>query len=576
MIFFKKLCIAVCIIAAYLHADCCMQQTFAPFTCTPLVVDYVIVGAGMAGCVLAKELSDGRKSVIVLDMGGNNSQDPEILSIDQKEVAVLSLNSKYARNREAFKVQDPVVPAEMAVVYGQQWGGSSAIGNLFAARPTPAWFERVVAATGDATWDYATNLEFMKELELYTGTSQIVVERGANGPLSTLQSNLAQSLANPFNIALSAASGAAQLPDYNVSNGATAVTALQQWIRLDETRSYAANAFLDTSVVTPDGFGVNGRRLRIISPAQGTRILFDTSGPVPVAIGLEYIDYTDPQAAVVKYIYAREAVILAAEAIGDVKLLQQSGIGPADVLTAAGIPVLVDSPRVGKHLQIGYGTECVFQTKLAFPALPEIQCAAIDCRGYYGFPADSQRRALLRYQDGTQLFTNAAILDALQFNPAPGFGASMAITIANPASFGQVFVINADPQVDARVEYNLFSDSNGLPTPGSDMAKVLAVMRTVRSILPSGLDFVYPTPAQFANDTLLAQAVLEHTTISGFPVGTCAMGTDITNGVVDANFGVFGVKRLCIADASVEPLLDDGDTLYADYMIGKRFVALMS
>jgi choline dehydrogenase len=584
---YKKL-LSLCALFVYtVQADTCNKKSCCPTPsnaaiCTPVTVDYIIVGNGTAGATLARFLSDqvdGKfvNNVLVLEAGPNLSSDPGVLQTDLVTALRLGLSSKYGKNFATFT--GPFVQFGTTAnlyIHGELWGGSSAINGLLAVRGTPGLYGIWAIASNNAQWTYSNLLPVMKFLEHYTGTSQLIAERGTNGNLYINQNPFGVTQTNPFNIALSAISGSAILEDYNVTGADVVISSAQNWINdtvMPNVRSFSANAFLTSDVVTSAGTGVGGRLLNILSEAQVTHILFDTSGAMPVAVGVEYI--VNGNKDQVFRVYATKKVILCAGAIENIGVLERSGIGQPTVLENANIQLLVASPLVGENLQTYYGISAITAGNPQSVAPPlTVQEAYIDLRGFNGFAADGVRRVQLLYEGDPFLFGSPTTLLALGFTNLPSLidnSNSFGISIMNPKSRGSVHVPNNDPLILPVTDFNLYSDSNGLVTPDSDAAEVVAALKVVRAAVQSqggGLDMIYPTPAQYASDADLLQAAFNLPFIQYHAVGTCKMGTDITNGVVDGNLNVFGVQNLMIADCSIEPQIEDGNTAYAAYLIG--------
>lgn len=559
--------------------ECCPIRSTATL-CTPITVDFIIVGAGTSGATLARFLSDPidgqfTNNVLVLEAGQNLSTDPGVLQTNAQVALELGLSSKYGNNYATFTgpYTNFGVSANL-FIEGQLWGGSSAINGLLAVRGTPGQYGQWAIDSANNQWTYANLLPTMIFLEHYTGGSQLPAERGTVGDLFINQNPFSLTQTNTFNIVLSGVSGAPILEDYNVTGADTAISSAQNWINdtvMPNIRSFAANAFLTSDIVTPEGKGVGGRLLNVLSGAQVVRILFDTRGSTPLAIGVEYILNGNKEQLF--QVFATKQVILCAGAIQNIGILERSGVGPQSVLDNAGIPVLLDSPQVGQNLQTHYGLTAISTGSGGFTAPAfTLQEAYIDCSPYNGFINDGVRRVQLLYEGDPYLFASVTTLLALGYTDLAilvNSSNSFTIAVMNPLSHGTVTVPNDDPLVIPVTDFNLYSDSGGIVLPGSDAAAVVAALKVIRqAAVDLGFDMIYPTPAQYATDADLIQAAFNLPFIQYHAAGTCRMGTNISNGVVNGNLQVFGVQNLMIADCSIEPRIQDGNTSYAAYVIG--------
>jgi choline dehydrogenase len=516
-----------------------------------IAYDYIIVGNGTAGAVLARKLSDNfQNKVLVIEAGENRTDDPIVLSPNPFAfLNEITFNPKYAFNYSVIFNQSngPVF------IYssGRMWGGSSAKNYLLAVRGTPAIYNFWALASGNARWSYHHLLPLMLGLETYfpNGTVPNLSQRGTNGPLDITQSPPINQ--SPYAIAESIITGAPLVSDYNdPTEGTTGISASQSFINPFPTphRSFSINAFLPVGeVVSANGRGLNGRNLRIVSDGLVSRVLFKNRK----AIGVEYI-LSNSNVNKVVQVYARKKIILCAGAIHSPAILQRSGIGDQALLNSLDIPVLVDNPHVGAHLMDHYGPVGRLAT-----TVPGAVIGFIDERPY--MPADNVRRI--------QTIST----------PADSNVTSVIGWILQPRSGGYVQIVTRDATVYPNIKINFYTDGPATE-PGTDAYKAVSFYKILKAIANQlGVPLLFPPPQDYPapfgpapNDSLLLADASGQTTLNlGYhAVGTTRMATSIEDGVVDGSLHIFGVKNLMVADTSIEPLITDGNTAYAAYVIG--------
>lgn len=523
-----------------------------PFSGNQLCFDYIIVGFGSAGAILARQLSnDFCTSVLVLEAGPNNMEDPSTLNPNIFEnfadLVKISFDPAFAAT---YPVPVPFSFTALAYSEGREWGGSAAHNYLQAARGIPGDFNQWGFNSNNARWFYPNVLPWMKALETYTPNSTIAnpEQRGFNGPIAITQNPPIN--ANPLAIATSTVTGAPFVSDYNdatLPNVATA--AIQQFVTAGSgsRRSFSAYEYMTIGEIMDEkGRGLNGRQVRVKGNAVVSRILFDNK---KVATGVEYLRKHDSNPSTqVKVAYARKKVILCAGSINTPKILLLSGVGPAAELNSLGIDVVVDSPHVGKNLQNQYGPAALITNGAPIPGG---QIAAfIDERPY--MPADEVRR-----------------LQIAGFDIGNGL-AQMIGFLLQPLSRGSVEVVVNDPLTPAKVNLNMYSDGSVLDV-GSDAYLTVSYYKIIQAIAEAaGQIVIYPAPSQYAGgDEALFQAAISPAalTVSSHIVGTARFGTSIANGVVDGNLNVFGTKHLMIADVSVEDPITSANTCLGAYTI---------
>lgn len=515
--------------------------------------DYVIVGLGTAGAVLARELSDPdkkgkyRNSVLVIESGENRTDDPIVTSSNPfTNLNEITYNPKYAFDYPVRS--DPSNGPVYIYSAGRMWGGSSAKNYLLAVRGTPAIYNSWALMSGNSDWTYDNLLPLMKKLETFFPNSTTVLDpaqRGTSGPLDITQSPPFTATQQQFAQVESTITGAPIVSDYNnPAEGITGISVSQQFITPppNSQRSFSISAFLPVGqIISANGRGLNGRKLRIVSDALASRVLFNKKNK---AIGVEYILSNSTTNKVVQ-VYARKKVILSAGVAQSPAILQRSGIGDPALLNSLNIPVVVANPNVGANLMDHYGPVAQISIPTSASAGP---LAFIDARPY--MPADNVRR--------------------LQFISTPaGPGSARIIAwILKPQSNGSVNIVTRDATVYPDFKVNFYTDGSTSDV-GSDAYLAVSAYKIIRDLAVAlGGQTVYPPPADYASDAKLLADAKANTNLGFHGTGTARMAISSADGVVDGHLHVFGVKNLMVADASIEPIATNGNTAYGAYVIG--------
>jgi choline dehydrogenase len=523
-----------------------------PFKGNQRCFDYIIVGFGAAGAILARQLSnDFQTSVLVLEAGPNRMDDPATLDpnifVNFQNLIKIAYNPDFSAT---YPIPLPNSITAVSYTEGKEWGGSAAHNFLQAVRGVPSDFNQWGLNSNNAQWFYPNVLPLMKALETYTPDDTIAnpTQRGFSGPIAITQNPRIDS--NPLAIAIANVTGAGFVSDYNDATlPNTSTSAIQQFITAgaDSHRSFSANEFMTIGEIMDEkGRGLNGRQVRVKGNATASRIIFDNCNR---AAGVEYvIKKSNNPSLRVETAYARKEIILCGGAVNTPKLLMLSGVGPAAELEALGIPVRVDSPQVGKNLQNQYGPAAIITNSTPIPGG---QIASfIDVRPY--MPADDVRRIQVVSLDiGNNL-------------------AQMIGFMLQPASRGSIEIVENDPLIAPKVNLEMYTDGT-FEDVGSDAYLTVSYYKLVKAIADAaGAVVLYPAPSQYAQgDAGLFQAAISAAalTIASHIVGTARMGTSIDNAVVDGNLKVFGTKGLRIVDASVENPITSGNTCIGVYTI---------
>lgn len=522
--------------------------------------DYVIVGAGSAGCALAGRLSeDPQRSVALIEAGGADRNLWLHIPVGYYRTA---FGSAFSWD---FKTEPEPRLGDRQIIWprGRVIGGSSSINGLIYMRGQPEDFD-TWRQLGNAGWDWQSVLPVFKRCEdQERGASEL---HGVGGPLGVADLRLRHELCEAY-IRAAVESGIPYNPDFNGTQqegvGYYQLTIRGRW------RCSAAAAYL-----RPARRRAN---LRIATDMLVERVAFEGRRAVGVIgrIGGRRVR-----------VGARREVILCAGAVQSPQLLQLSGIGPGALLARHGIAVVNDLPGVGENLQDHFQVKTIF--RCARPITLNDDVKSIWRRAVIAAEYLLKRSGPMTIGAGqvgvfARTMPGAATPD-VQFHvmpsstedPARGLhdfsGFTASICQLRPESRGRIAINSPDPGEAPRIVANYLATD-------TDRRVVMAGLRLSRRIAraPALAAYVageyWPGDAAESDEELVAHAARTGTTIF-HPAGTCKMGADPAS-VVDAQLKVHGVGGLRVADASIMPTLVSGNTNAACIMIGEKLADMI-
>jgi choline dehydrogenase len=522
--------------------------------------DYIVVGAGSAGCAVAGRLSEnGRYRVALLEAGPRGHGLWTRMPI--------GYGKTFYEPRVNWMYQTAPVPGFGGRTSywprGKVLGGSSAINAMVYSRGQPADFDEW-AALGNTGWGWADVLAAYRRMEdhdLGPGPWH-----GVGGPLHvTTMDHDAHPLTAEF---LKAATemGLAITPDLN---GASIEGAGYYQITTRKGfRESAATAYLKPR-----------SNLHILTETQATRLLFDGRRVVGVA--------TVGKGGGGEILAAKE-VILSAGSIGSPQLLQLSGIGPAPLLKQFGIDIVLDVAAVGRNLQDHLCYDHVYKARR--PSLndelrPWMGKLRVGLRyllfrkgplalslnqggGYYRSKPGLAAPDIQLYFSPLSYERAATPRVRALMNPDPFSGFSTSVSPCKPKSVGYLAISAPDWRAAPDIHPNYLSDAFDLEQllDGARYLRRLAATPRLAAIIDSEIK---PGPATLSDDDLIAD--IRARSYSVFhPVGTCRMGSDPAAAVVDPRLRVHGLAGLRVADASIFPIITSGNTNAPSIMVGER------
>ena len=522
----------------------------------PTEVDYIIVGAGSAGCVLADRLStDGRNQVLVIEYGGSDRS----IFIQMPSALAIPMNTSRYNWRYESEAEPALGGRRLHTPRGKGLGGSSSINGLVYIRGNPLDFERW-QDEGAAGWGYANVLPYFRRAEARDEGGDAY--RGDSGPLHTRYGNLT----NPLHAAWIKAAAEAGYPLTQDVNGAQQ----EGFGRMDMTvrrgvRWSTANAYLRPAMARSN--------VTVVTHALASRILFKGNR----AVGVVY-----ERGGRTHQVHARREVIIAGGPINSPQLLKLSGVGPAAELRAQGIDVIADRPGIGAnlqdHLEFYFQMACT-QPITLYSSMSPLAKALIGLRWllrHDGLGATNhfetcgfiRSRAGIRYPNIQYHFLPMAVsYDGSSLAREHGFQAH--VGPMRSRSRGTVKLRSPDPRSKPEIRFNYMSQPD-------DWVEMRACVRLTREIFQQPAFAPYrgreiAPGADVVSDEAIDAFIADKVESAYHPCGTCRIGrTDDPLAVVDSELKVIGLAALRVVDSSVMPSVTTGNLNAPTIMIGEK------
>jgi choline dehydrogenase len=526
--------------------------------------DYIIVGAGAAGCVLANRLSeDPEARVLLVEAGGSDDK----LMIRMPLGMMRAFRDPSLTWGYLSEPEPQLNGRKLPVPRGRVLGGSSSINGMFFMRGHSADFDgwRDLGCEG---WSYAHVLPYFKKLE--SSWRGAVPYHGTSGPMPVAANATTRLLHEPL-MQTAAAAGYWTSDDIH---GRVEEGFARPELTMDARgrRASAARAYLRPALHRPN--------LEVMQGAQTTRVLVERGR----AVGIEVLRGNE-----VRAVYAEREVILCGGTYNSAQLLLLSGFGPADALRALGIRARVDLPGVGANLSEHVRAGLQFATREPVTFLRELRADRVAFSvlrwmmfGTGAFAAQvSSCNVVIRTDDrlsqpDIQLMCNPVRMDAKVWWPFISRKLQHLLTVdavvLHPKSRGRVSLRSADPLAKPRIEFNCLAEAEDLAT----LRRGLRAARHVYGTKPQAELIereVFPG-VDVNSDADLDAFIRANAGVTQHPVGTCSMAPG-PGRVVDSDLKVQGVDALRVADASVMPTVPGGNTYGAVLMIAERAADLI-
>lgn len=524
--------------------------------------DFIIVGAGSAGCVLANRLSEnGKYSVLLLEAGGSDKR-------FWIQIPIGYGKTYYQKAVNWMYLTEPVPGLNQRQSYwprGKVLGGSSSINAMVWVRGNAKDYDDWAAA-GNSGWSYADVLPYFKRCETFIqGDPQY---RGHSGPIQVqVPAQDVHPLCQDF-IRAGVELGEVRNPDMN--GASQEGVGLFQLNTHNGMRMSAAKAYLHPALKRSN--------LRLIDHALVTKVIFAGTR----ALGVEYERHGQRQ-----QVFAKREVILSGGAVNSPQLLQLSGVGAEEVLKPLGIAQVANLPAVGRHLQDHLGMDYLYTSrqptlndelhpwwgklwagiKYVFKRRGPLSLSVNQAGGFIKTRPELAQPDIQLYFSPVS-YTRAPAGKRPLMNPDPFSGFLLGLSNCRVKSEGYIQIKSSDPRQPPLIQPNYLSNEEDVQTllAGVKYLRKLAQTQAMSGVI---IEEIRPGPACVSDEQLIEDIHAYAWTVF-HPCSTCRMGPSAEDSVVDARLRVHGIQGLRVCDASAFPSLVSGNTNAPTIMLAER------